>query len=194
MPSQGDLQDEITGILRAAEIGGDDPIERLWPLIYDDLRMMAHEQLRRERPGHTLVTTALVHEVYLRMVDSTQVARKGRAYFFAAAARAMRQILVDHARRRQRRKRTPGEDPVLGPEQIGLSEFAAELVDLDAALSGLTRAHPRPARVVECRFFGGLTVEETADALSISPRTVKGDWALARAWLFRALHPGGGSA
>jgi len=192
MPSQGDRQDEITGILRAAETGGEDPVDRLWPLIYDDLRVMAHQQLRRERPGHTLVTTALVHEVYLRMVDSTQVARKGRAYFFAAAARAMRQILVDYARRRQRIKRTPNEEPLPGPEQIGLTAFAAELVDLDTALSNLTQAHPRPARVVECRFFGGLTVEETADALSISPRTVKGDWALARAWLFRALQPAGG--
>ncbi len=194
MPSDGKPQERITDILRAAEADGQDPVERLWPLIYDDLRAMAHHQLRRERPGHTLVTTALVHEVYLRMVDSTQVARKGRAYFFAAAARAMRQILVDYARRRQRLKRTPGEEPPPGPEQIGLSEFAADLVDLDGALSGLTRQHPRPARVVECRFFGGLTVEETADALGISPRTVKGDWALARAWLFRALHPGGSDA
>ena len=111
MPSQGDSQEAITDILRAAEADGQDPIERLWPLIYDDLRAMAHNRLRRERPGHTLVTTALVHEVYLRMVDSTQVARKGRAYFFAAAARAMRQILVDYARRRQRLKRTPAGDP-----------------------------------------------------------------------------------
>jgi len=190
MPSHGEPQGRITDILRAAETDGQDPIERLWPLIYDDLRAMAHNQLRRERPGHTLVTTALVHEVYLRMVDSTQVARKGRAYFFAAAARAMRQILVDYARRRRRLKRTPGEEPAPGAEQIALSEFAADLIDLDGALSGLTRQHPRPARVVECRFFGGLTVEETAEALGISPRSVKGDWALARAWLFRALHPG----
>jgi len=190
MPT-GENQEEITRILRDAEAGGPEPDERLWPLIYDDLRAMAHQQLRRERPGHTLVTTALVHEAYLRMVDSTQVARKGRAYFFAAAARAMRQILVDYARRKGRIKRTPGETPPPGPEQIGMEEFAADLLDLDRALASLGGVHPRPARVVECRFFGGLTVEETADALAISERTVKGDWALARAWLFRELRSGG---
>jgi len=190
MPTGENRREKITDLLRAAESGGRNPDERLWALIYDDLRAMAHAQLRRERPGHTLVTTALVHEAYLRMVDSTQVASKGRAYFFAAAARAMRQILVDYARRKNRLKRTPGEEIPSGPEQIGLQEFAADLVDLDGALDGLGDAHPRPARVVECRFFGGLTVEETADALGISERTVKGDWALARAWLFRALQEG----
>ena len=193
MEAGGSRQGEITDLLRSAEADGVDPVERIWPLIYDDLRAMAHRQLRRERPGHTLATTALVHEAYLRLVDSTQVAQKGRAYFFAAAARAMRQVLIDYARRRRRVKRTPGEDPVPGPEQIGIAEFAADLLDLDGALAGLTQRHPRPARVVECRFFGGLTVEETADALGVSPRTVKGDWALAKAWLFRALHGGEGS-
>jgi RNA polymerase sigma-70 factor (ECF subfamily) len=177
---------EITAILLSAAEKGVDPVEQLWPLIYDDLRAMAHRQLQRERPGQTLVTTALVHEAYLKLADSSLVAARGRAYFFAAAARAMRQILVDHARRRSRLKRDAGESYEPGP-RLAVDRFAADLVDLHEALERLAEQTPRAARVVEYRFFGGLTVEETGAALGVSPRTVKNDWALARAWLYRAL-------
>jgi RNA polymerase sigma factor (TIGR02999 family) len=182
-------QEAVTAMLQGAAADGVDPVEQLWPLIYDDLRAMAHRQLERERPGHTLVTTALVNEAYLKLVDSPRVAIQGRAYFFGAAARAMRQILVDHARSRKRLKRGGGSeddhaDP--GPTLL-VDEVAVEVLDLHEALEQLAEEHPRPARVVEYRFFGGLNVEEAASALGVSPRTVKVDWALARAWLYRAL-------
>jgi len=174
---------EITALLLAAAESGVDPVEQLFPLIYDDLRAMAHRQLQREQPGQTLVTTALVHEAYLKLTDSTLVAARGRAYFFAAAARAMRQILIDNARRHARLKRDPGDH---GP-QLAVDQFAVDMMDLHEALEQLAQRTPRAARVVEYRFFGGLTVEETGQALGVSPRTVKNDWALARAWLYRAL-------
>jgi RNA polymerase sigma factor (TIGR02999 family) len=183
MKPEDNRQDQVTELLCTAAADGVDPVDRLWPLIYDDLRAMAHRQLRGERPGQTLVTTALVHEAYLKLADSTRVASRGRAYFFGAAARAMRQILVDHARRRGRLKRDADE---AGPT-LAVDRFAADLMDLHDALEQFAERSPRAARVVEYRFFGGLTVEETAEALDISPRTVKNDWALARAWLFRAL-------
>lgn len=151
---------------------------------------MAHQQLARERMGHTLQTTALAHEAYLKLVDGTQVAGRGRSYFFAAAGRAMRQVLVDHARRRNAVKRGGGVDPVpLEDVQVAADEFAVELLDLDAALTRLAELEPRHARVVECRYFAGMSVAETADALGVSSRTVKYDWALARAWLHEALQP-----
>jgi len=189
---EGSRQEAITILLESAESGGVDPIDRLWPLIYDDLRVLAHQQLLRERPGHTLVTTALVHEVYLKLADSSRVASRGRAYFFAAAARAMRQVLVDHARSRKRLKRGEGKvDRLTDAEgmeaMLAVDDFAAEILDLHEALEKLTAESPRAARVVESRFFGGMGVEETAEALGISPRTVKNDWALARAWLYREL-------
>lgn len=193
MESEGTRQEAITALLESAEAGGGDPIDRLWPLIYDDLRVLAHRQLLREQPGHTLVTTALVHEVYLKLADSSRVASRGRAYFFAAAARAMRQILVDHARARRRLKRGEGKaGPLSGADQteaamLAVDDFAAEILDLHEALEKLTAESPRAARVVESRFFGGMSVEETAEAIGVSPRTVKNDWALARAWLFREL-------
>jgi RNA polymerase sigma factor (TIGR02999 family) len=185
------LRDEVTGLLRSAESTGEDPVDRLMPLLYDDLRAIARRQLRRERPGQTLVTTALVHEAYLKLVDSSAVARRGRAYFFAAAARAMRQVLVDHARRRGRLKRQSDEDAA-GDLALAVDDFSAELLDLHDALERFAAEHPRPARTVECRFFAGLSVEETAEALGVSPRTVKADWALARGWLFRELHGAAG--
>jgi RNA polymerase sigma factor (TIGR02999 family) len=175
----GDLTDPVT-------------LDRLVPAIYEELRAMAHRQLAGERPGHTLQTTALVHEAYLRLVDHTGVTTRGRAYFFGAAARAMRQVLVEHARRRGARKRSPGAEAPSLDAGVPVDAFADDLLDLNRALDELATRHPRLARVVECRYFGGLSVEETADALEISPRTVKYDWAMARAWLFRELSPDAG--
>ena len=166
-------------------------LDALLPLVYDELRILAHRQLAGERAGHTLQTTALVHEAYVRLVDDTRVTRKGRAYFFGAAARAMRQVLVDHARRHAAKKRGGAARPVsLDAATLAVDEIADELLDLDRALEELAGRNPRHARVVECRYFGGLSVEETADALDVSPRTVKYDWALARAWLYDALRAG----
>jgi RNA polymerase sigma factor (TIGR02999 family) len=170
----------------------------LFALVYDELHRMAHRQLAREAEGHTLRTTALVHEAYLRLVDGARVDRKGRAYFFGAVARAMRQVLVDHARRRRAVKRGSGRGPApleegalaldgLPNGAISVDGLAEELIDLDRALEQLALIDPRRARVVECRFFGGLAVAETAAVLDVSERTVKSDWAFARAWLRRAL-------
>jgi RNA polymerase sigma factor (TIGR02999 family) len=170
--------------------GGTGPsaVDRLVPLVYDELRTMAHRQLARERRHITLDTTGLVHEAYLRLVDEGRVPDQSRAYFFGAAAQAMRRVLVDAARARKRLKRGAGRDPLdLDGVQLLADGFAADLLDLDDALGKLSELFPRQARVVECRFFGGLSVEETAAALDLAPRTVKRDWALARAWLFRAL-------
>ena len=150
---------------------------------------MAHHHLRGERAAHTLDSTALVHEAYLRLVDQTWASAEGCGYFFAAASRAMRQILVDHARLRMRKKRGGGRQrPVeLEDHHQVVDELAADLLDLDRALSRLAAFQPRAARMVECRFFGGLNVEETAAALDVSVRTVKRDWILARAWLYREM-------
>lgn len=180
-------------------------LDRVLPFVYEELRRMAHRQLAGERPGHSLNTTALVHEAYVRLVDDTRITRKGRAYFFGAAGRAMRQILVDHARRHRAAKRGGDADPVtLEPGQgamrvdraprdadnLRVEQLVDQLIDLDRALDELAALNPRQARVVECRFFAGLRVDETAEALGVSPRTVQYDWALARAWLKKALEGG----
>jgi RNA polymerase sigma-70 factor (ECF subfamily) len=181
---------EVTALLCSAEAGAELAWDRLAPLVYEELRTLAHAQLADEHSSNTLTTTELVHEAYLRLVDSSRVIGNGRSYFFGAAARAMRQILVDHARSRARQKRGGGgtialttlddvHGSVTGPE--------LDLVELDLVLTRLAEIYPRAARVVEYRFFGGLSTEETAVALGIGARTVKADWALARAWLFREL-------
>lgn len=183
-----DTAGAITALLQAADGAAGDVPDRLLPLVYEELRAMARRQLGRERPDHTLSATALVNEAWLRLAGQTHVTDRGRSYFFAAAARAMRQILVDHARRRRRLKRGGQRARVtLDEADLALDGFAADLLDLDEALHRLADSYPRQARVVECRFFAGLNVEETAAALEVSPRTVKGDWALARAWLYRAI-------
>lgn len=188
MAAPDPLRTRVTSFVRTADTGAAGAPEPLVGLVYDELRAIAHRQLMRERPGHTLQTTALVHEAWLKLVDATQVGRRGRAYFFAAASRAMRQVLVDHARKRMAGKRGAGEAPVaLDDIQVAVDAFAVELMDLDRALDRLAELNPRHARVVECRFFGGMSMEETADALGLSVRTVKYDWALARAWLYDAL-------
>ena len=183
-----DPRDAVTAVLGAARGDARDVVDELLPLVYDELRRIAHRHLGRERRQRTLSTTALVHEAYLKLVDTDRAPVKSRAYFFAAAAHAMRQVLVDAARRRGRAKRGGGEPPLdVDGVQISVDDFAAELRDVDEALDRLARQFPRQARVVECRFFGGLSVEETAEALDLAPRTVKRDWSLARAWLFREL-------
>ncbi len=163
-------------------------IDSLMPVVYDELRVIARRHLARESRSLTLDTTALVHEAYMRLVDQTSVTRKGRAYFFAAAAQAVRRVLVDAARRRTALKRGGGDDPVtLDADRVAVDGFAVELLDLDDALEKLAAEHPRPAKVIELRYFGGLSLVETAEALDVSARTVKYDAALARAWLSRAL-------
>jgi RNA polymerase sigma-70 factor, ECF subfamily len=186
------LHESTTTLLVSGDLTDPVTLDRLVPAIYEELRAMAHRQLAGERSGHTLQTTALVHETYLRLVDHARVTTRGRAYFFGAAARAMRQVLVDHARRRGARKRSPGTEAPSLDAGVPVDAFADDLLDLNRALEELATQHPRLARVVECRYFGGLSVEETADALEISPRTVKYDWAMARAWLFRELAPDAG--
>jgi RNA polymerase sigma factor (TIGR02999 family) len=163
-------------------------LDELVPLIFDELRAMARRQLSRQQERYTLQTTELVNEAYLRLVGDAGVTRRGRAYFYGAAARAMRQVLVDAARRRNSAKRGSGAVALSLDERTGeVDAYAHELLDLDGALRELERRNPRHARVVECRFFGGMSVEDTAEALGVSPRTVKSDWALARAWLYDAL-------
>ncbi len=176
----------VTRVL--AELGGGDPtaLERLLPLVYDELRVIAASQLRREAPGHTLEPTALVHEAFLRLVDQREGFRN-RSHFYGVAAQAMRRILVDYARRRRALKRDGGVRITL-PENIGTDTDAAEeVLAVDEALGRLEAMDPRLARVVELRFFAGLSVEETAGVLEISAATVKRDWAAARAWLQREL-------
>ena len=157
-------------------------------LLYDELRSLAHRELAREGGQVSLHTTELVHEAYLRLADSDEVSQRGRAYFFGAAAQAMRRVLVDAARRRGAAKRGGDRARVtLGEGHLAVDAYASDLLDLDRALTLLESESPRLARVVELRFFGGLSVEETAQSLEVSPRTVKGDWALARAWLHDTL-------
>lgn len=182
----GDI--DITGLLREGARGEEGALGRLLPLVYDDLRAIAHRRLRSEREGHTLNTTALVHEAYVRLVDQTRVQWRDRAHFFGVAAEAMRRILVDYARRRAAEKRGAGQDPLpLDDVEIAVAERADQLVALDAALARLEAIDERLARVVLYRFFGGLSEEEIAELVGVTPRTVRRDWVKARGWLYREL-------
>ena len=176
---------DITALLTALQNGDRSAMDRLLALVYDDLRMRAHGQIARARPGDTLSTTALVHEAYLKLAGSSQ-SYQNRAHFFAVASRAMRQILVDYARRNLAAKRN-GHPISLDPELISSSVRGDELIALDAALEELEQVDERLARTVELRFFGGLSVEETAELMEVAPRTVKRDWRKARAFLYRAM-------
>jgi len=184
-------QEEITAALAELRVGAPGGTDELLPLVYGELRRIAHRQLAGEPDGHTLSTTALVHEAYLRLADQ-HTAWGDRAHFFALAARAMRRILVDYARRHRAFRRGAGGQPVAldAAEDAGLlagQERAEELLALDEALARLAQLDPRLARVVECRFFGGLSEVETAEALGLSQRTVSRSWTLARGWLFAEL-------
>jgi len=178
---------EFTDILLEAR-AGPDVLDRLLPIVYDELRRVAHAHLAREPAGHTLDTTALVHETYLKLADLTRLEWHDRTHFFAVASRAMRRILVDYARRRLAVKRGGALRRVeLDVAQASIDEDAHRLLALDEALARLAALCERPARVVECRFFGGLSEEETAAVLGVTARTVRRDWVKARGWLYREL-------
>jgi RNA polymerase sigma factor (TIGR02999 family) len=180
--------DEITALLVAMREGDAVARDRLFRLVYQELHARAHRQLSRSRPGDTLSTTALVHETYLKLVGSAHQTYLDRTHFLAVAARAMRQILVDYARRRVAEKRGGGaKSTTLEPEQMARPERAQDLLDLDDAMARLAELDDRLARTVELRFFGGLSVEETAEAMNVSPRTVKRDWRKARAFLYQSI-------
>ncbi|HEX5139071.1 MAG TPA: ECF-type sigma factor [Planctomycetota bacterium] len=179
---------EITLILEAAEAGDRTGLDVLVPHVYDELRRLAGGYMRGEREGHTLQPTALANEVYLRLVDQTKVKWRGRAQFLAIAARAMRQILVDHARRHGAEKRGANMARVtLSDTAATFGQPVLDLLDLDEALTALGTLDDRKANVVELRFFAGLTTKEAAEALDVSETTVDDDWAMARAWLRRRL-------
>jgi RNA polymerase sigma factor (TIGR02999 family) len=178
---------EVTRLLEAAEAGDSSALDRLVPLIYEDLRRVAHRQLDREGGGHTLQTTALIHEAYLKLAGSGSVSASSRAHFLAIAARAMRQVLVDYARRRKAAKRGGGVISVtLGDEAQPADASAEDLLALDEALEQLD---PRQRQVIECRFFGGMEEKDIAAVLGVSERTVRRDWVKARAWLYQSLYP-----
>jgi RNA polymerase sigma factor (TIGR02999 family) len=182
----GDRQ--ITELLEAHAAGDSGALDALLPRIYDELRRMAHHRLRGERDDHTLDTTDLVHEAYMKLVRLDRMDWQSRAHFFAIASQAMRNILVDYAVRRKAQKRGGDRDRVTFDDVDAASEAPLDhLVALHQALKQLEALDERQARVVECRFFGGLTIDETAEALDISPATVSRDWAMARAWLNRTL-------
>ena len=165
--------------------------DELMPLVYEELRRLAGARLRDERANHTLQATALVHEAYVRLIDQTRVEWRNRAHFFAIAARIIRRILVDHARKRRAEKREGNRLRVTIDENLAVrAEPDLDLIDLDQALEELAEMDPELSRLVELRFFAGLTIEETAAALSVSPATVKREWATARAWLHRRLISG----
>jgi RNA polymerase sigma factor (TIGR02999 family) len=178
----------ITELLLAWNKGDDQALDRLMPLVHDELHRLAHHYIAGERPGHPLQTTALVNEAYLRLIDSSRVRWHNRAHFFAVSAQLMRRILVDMARARQKLKRGGGAIQVALDEAAVLAhEPSADLVALDEALNTLAAFDERKSKVVELRFFGGLSVEETAEVLKVSAVTVMRDWGLAKAWLLREL-------
>ena len=179
---------EITRLLQAWGSGDESALDRLMPLVYNELRRLAHRYMAAEQPGHTLQTTAVVHEVYLRLVDVDNVGWQNRAHFYAICARLMRRILIDFARSRNYQKRG-GQIPHIELEEAATvsAVVGSEILAVDEALKQLAKLDQRKSEVVELRFFGGLTVEEVAAALKVSPETVLRDWKLAKAWLLREL-------
>ncbi len=179
---------EVTQLLQAWGEGDQRALDQLMPLVYDELRRLASHYLRRERDGHGLQTTALVNEAYLRLVDVRRVQWQDRAHFFAISARVIRQVLVDFARKRGYQKRGGGAQHVVFDESLVGGERPDEnLIALDEALQKLAEIDPRKGRVVELRFFGGLTEKEAAQVLDVSPETVRRDWRMAKSWLRRYL-------
>ena len=184
----GSPEADVTALLSQLTQGNREAGEKLVPLVYEELKRLARSYMRRERPDHTLQTTALVHEAYLKLVRQQAVNWQGRSHFFGIAAQLMRRILIDHARGRLREKRGGVKEVLSLDEAVVFSpEHSAELVKLDQALERLAKLDPRQSRIVELRFFGGLSVEETAEFLGISPKTVKRDWSVAKAWMHAEL-------
>jgi RNA polymerase sigma-70 factor, ECF subfamily len=180
--------DNLTGLLIEWRQGDRAALNKLTPLVYDELRRIAHRYVQRERNGHTLGTTALVNEAYLRLAGQKKIAWQNRAHFFAVTAQVMRHILIDHARRRHYAKHGGEAQRVsLAEAEVMSAERAWELVSLDEALDELARLDLRKSRVVELRYFGGLGLEETAEVLEISVMTVRRDWRAAKAWLYRRM-------
>ncbi|MEM9663387.1 MAG: sigma-70 family RNA polymerase sigma factor [Bacteroidota bacterium] len=188
----------VTQILHALQDGEEEALSALFPLVYDELHAQARKQRNRWQGHFTVNTTALVHEAYLKLVDQDAVGWNNRAHFFGVAAKAMRHILVDYARRMQRQKRggdvqrvsLDGLEQLLAAEGTDFEARADDMAALGMALERLASTNERQARVVECRFFGGMTIPDTADALGISPATVKRDWVVAQAWLYREITKG----
>ena len=181
---------EVTRLLGVWGNGDQAALDELIPLVYDELRRVARRYMRRESQGHTLQTSALVNEAYLRLIDQKSVHWQNRAHFFGVAAQLMRRILVDHARSRSRAKRGGGAPMVSLAEQAMISKEASEVIALDDALSNLAEMDPRKSQIVEMKFFGGLTTEEVAEVLKITSRTVEREWRKAKAWLNWALSKG----
>ena len=184
-----DERADITGLLRELSQGRHEALDRLMPIVYDELRRIAHGQLRDERPGHTLNTTALVHEAYFKLVDVRRMEWRDRAHFFAMAARLMRRILIDYARARQREKRghKAVHVPLAEALDVPVAASAEELLALDEALTRLAERDPVRAELVKLRFFAGLTMTEAAQVLGISVATADRYWAFARTWLYAEL-------
>ena len=183
-----DPSDRVTELLVAARNGSGAAFDELFPLVYDVLRRIAHRKLAGERSGHTLATTDLVHEAYLKLVRLDRIEWQGRAHFLAIAARAMRNILVDYALQRRTQKRGGAYTRVTLGDELAIAEASgSDVLAVHAALERLQAIDDRQSRVVECRFFAGMGIEETAEALGVSPASIKRDWALARAWLNREL-------
>lgn len=182
---------DVTGLLLSWRQGDAGALDRLVPLVYDELRRVARRHLRREPPGHSLQATALVHEVYLRLVDVDRMTLKSRTHFFAVAARLMRQILVDHARRKRAGKRGGGVTMMSLDEVSPAAQTSSvDVLALDQALDALSSFDIQQCRVVELRFFAGLNIDEAAEALGISTATVEREWAMAKAWLYQRLSVG----
>ena len=181
--------DEVTLLLDKWRAGETEAFESLIPLVYEELRRLAHHHLKKERAGHTMHTTDLVHEAYLNLASKEGAAWQNRTHFFAVAAHAMRGILIDYARRRNRKKRGGGQAVLhLDDVQVCAEDQLEDLLTLDQAMHMLAELDSRLCRIVECRYFAGLTIEETAEALAVSPATVKRDWKVAKAWLYRAVN------
>jgi RNA polymerase sigma factor (TIGR02999 family) len=181
---------EVTQLLIDWGNGDQAALDKLIPLVYDELRRLAGRYMRRESQGHTLQTSALINEAYLRLIDQKNVRWQNRAHFFGVAAQLMRRILVDHARSRLREKRGGGAQMVSLVEQPGVSKEISEVIALDIALNNLADMDPRKSQIVEMKFFGGLTTEEVAEVLKVTSRTVEREWRKAKAWLHRAISKG----
>lgn len=183
-------RDDVTELLRALDAGAPDAVDRLIPIVYAELKVLAASYLRAEPSTQTLQTTGLVHEAYLKLVDQRRTTWQNRAHFFGIAAQAMRRILVDHARRRGAGKRAGGRQVTLDDQLVGSVTGGDDILAVDEALGRLAELDPRQARIVELRWFAGRTVEEAAESLGISPATVKREWTSAKAWLQRELRGG----